>query len=168
MPVTGQRPRNSRCRRGRFCLASKVHANIPLNLRLLFLVQLFLQTKISENNMSSYFVFCTQYGQLGSLVANLLPRGRTLQQSYSSTSDATLVSHKSYSMRPVNQYRSWKPKSKRLEGCSAAKLGFPHEEGAEQCKKHNDNHECKTLVDRRPVAAAHNLCNIGIQLLDVV
>lgn len=47
-------------------------------------------------------------------------------------------------------------------------LGFPHEKGAEQSKKHNDDHECETLVDRRPVAAAYDLRDIGVQFLDVV
>lgn len=47
-------------------------------------------------------------------------------------------------------------------------LGFPHEKGAEQCKKHNDDHEGEPPIDRGPVAAAHNLRDIGVQLLDVV
>lgn len=55
-----------------------------------------------------------------------------------------------------------------LKDHSTSELGFSHEKGAEQCKKYNDDHERETLVDRRPVAAAHDLCDIGVQLLDVV
>jgi hypothetical protein len=47
-------------------------------------------------------------------------------------------------------------------------LSFPHEKGTEQSKKHNHDHEGEAFVDRRPVTVAHDLRDIGVQLLDVV
>lgn len=51
---------------------------------------------------------------------------------------------------------------------SPGKLAFTHEKSAEQCKKHNTNHEGEAFVGRPPIAVTHNPGNIRVQLLDEV
>lgn len=50
----------------------------------------------------------------------------------------------------------------------AVELALAHEAGAEQCKKHNDDHKGKALVSGPTVAVADDLGNIRVQLLDEV
>lgn len=51
---------------------------------------------------------------------------------------------------------------------STAQLGLSHETSTEEGKEHNDHHEAEALVSRPAIAAAHNVGNIRVELLDIV